>query len=92
MVVINEQGHIHCFSAAAERLFGYAAPEVIGRNVSLLMPEPDRQRHDSYLARYRRTGERRIIGTARIVTGQRQDGSIFPMELAIGEMRSSDRV
>ncbi|WP_208605501.1 PAS domain S-box protein [Methylobacterium tarhaniae] len=92
MVVIDEDGLIHSFSAAAERLFGYAASEAIGQNVRILMPEPMRAEHDDYLARYRRTGERRIIGTTRVVTGRRRDGSTFPMELAIGEMRSGRQV
>ncbi|TCT06188.1 PAS domain-containing sensor histidine kinase [Aquabacter spiritensis] len=92
MIVIDEAGIMSSFSATAERLFGYGAREAIGRNVSMLMSEPDRSRHDRYLANYRRTGEKRIIGTGRIVNGQRRDGSIFPMELAVGEMRSGNRV
>ncbi|MBK3402480.1 PAS domain S-box protein [Methylorubrum populi] len=92
MVVIDEAGHIHSFSAAAERLFGYTAGEAVGENVRMLMPEPMRGEHDGYLDRYRRTRERRIIGTNRVVTGQRRDGSTFPMELAIGEMRSGKDV
>ena len=86
LVVIDERGLIHSFSAAAERLFGWTAAEVLGRNVSLLMPAPYREEHDSYLGRYLATGERRIIGIGRVVTGQRKDGSIFPMELAVGEV------
>jgi two-component system sensor kinase FixL len=85
MVVIDEQGSIVSFSAAAERLFGYVESEVAGCNVSMLMPSPDRERHDEYMAHYRRTGERRIIGIGRVVTGQRRDGSRFPMELSVGE-------
>ena len=92
MVVIDEAGLIHSFSAAAERLFGYATDEAVGQNVRLLMPEPMRGEHDGYLDHYRRTRERRIIGTNRVVTGQKRDGSTFPMELAIGEMRSGDQV
>ncbi|MBE7196526.1 MAG: PAS domain S-box protein [Parafilimonas terrae] len=92
MVVIDEAGLIHSFSAAAERLFGYAAGEAVGQNVRILMPEPMRREHDGYLERYHRTGERRIIGTNRVVTGQRRNGSTFPMELAIGEMRSGEQV
>jgi two-component system sensor kinase FixL len=76
------------FSSAAERQFGYLEHEAIGQNVSMLMPNPDRSRHDGYLARYRSTGERNIIGIGRIVTGQRKDGTTFPMHLAIGEMQS----
>jgi two-component system sensor kinase FixL len=88
MVVIDDAGMIQSFSVAAERLFGYKAAATIGQNVSILMPEPDRSRHDSYLNRYRGTGERRIIGIGRVVTGLRNDGSTFPMHLSVGEMRS----
>lgn len=92
MVVIDEAGLIHSFSAAAERLFGYATDEAVGQNIRILMPAPTRGAHDGYLARYRRTREQHIIGTTRVVTGQRRDGTTFPMDLAIGEMRSGDRV
>jgi two-component system sensor kinase FixL len=88
MIVIDGNGIMQFFSSAAERQFGYCEREAIGRNVSLLMPNPDRSRHDGYLARYRSTGERHIIGIGRIVTGQRKDGTTFPMHLSIGEMQS----
>jgi two-component system sensor kinase FixL len=88
MIVINGYGIIQFFSTAAERLFGYAEQEAIGKNVSELMPQPDRDRHDGYLARYRSSGERHIIGIGRIVTGKRRDGATFPMHLSIGEMQS----
>ena len=88
MIVINEYGIMQFFSTAAERMFGYSEREAIGMNVSELMPMPDQARHDGYLARYRSTGERHIIGIGRIVTGRRRDGTTFPMHLAIGEMRS----
>ena len=87
MIVIEENGTITSFSAAAERLFGYSAGEVRGRNVKMLMPSPDREKHDGYLNRYITTGERRIIGYGRVVTGQRKDGTLFPMELSVGETR-----
>src|SRR5215471_16499110 len=86
MVVINERGLIQSFSSAAERLFGFSAAEVLGKNVKILMPSPYREDHDGYIERYLRTSERRIIGIGRVVVGQRNDGSTFPMELAVGEM------
>jgi two-component system, LuxR family, sensor kinase FixL len=87
MIVIDEGGIMQSFSATAERLFGYNAAEVLGKNVKMLMPSPYREGHDGYLDRYLRTGERRIIGIGRVVVGERKDGSTFPMELAVGEMR-----
>jgi two-component system sensor kinase FixL len=90
-VVINEKGIVQSFSAAAERLFGYKESAVIGQNVSVLMPQPYRDEHDRYLQRYLVTGEKRIIGIDRVVTGQREDGSTFPLKLAVGEMQSGKR-
>jgi two-component system, LuxR family, sensor kinase FixL len=91
MIVIDEQGIIQSFSSAAERQFGYTVADVIGKNINMLMPSPYRENHDGYIERYLRTGERRIIGIGRLVVGERKDGSTFPMELAVGEMRSGDR-
>jgi two-component system sensor kinase FixL len=91
MVVIDEGAIIHSFSTAAERLFGYTTAEVIGKNVKILMPSPYRESHDGYIERYLRTGDRRIIGIGRVVVGERKDGSTFPMELAVGEMRSGNQ-
>ena len=88
MIVIDGRGIIQLFSTAAERLFGWSEQEAIGQNVSILMPEPDRTRHDSYIARYRTTNDPHIIGIGRIVTGKRRDGTTFPMHLSIGEMQS----
>ena len=85
IIVIDAQGKIQSFSPAAERLFGYDSGEVIGHNVNILMPAPYREAHDSYIERYLRTGERRIIGIGRVVTGRREDGETFPMELQVGE-------
>ena len=91
MIVIDESGKMQSFSSAAERLFGYASAEALGQNVRMLMPAPYREQHDGYLHRYLSTGERRIIGVGRVVVGERRDGSTFPMELAVGEMRSGNR-
>jgi two-component system sensor kinase FixL len=85
MVLIDAQGSIQSFSATAERLFGYTAAAVQGKNVSMLMPPSYAAQHDGYLAHYHATGEKRIIGNSRIVIGLRQDGSTFPMELFVGE-------
>ena len=90
MIVIDPRGTIQSFSLAAERQFGWTAAEVIGRNVSLLMPSPYREGHDGYLARYLATGDRRVIGVGRVVVGERRDGSTFPMELSVGEMTSGE--
>jgi two-component system sensor kinase FixL len=89
MVVIDDRGRILSFSAAAERMFGYSEADLIGENVSTLMPSPDRERHDGYLDHYRRTGERRMIGIGRITTARRRDGSTFPIELSVGEAETA---
>ena len=91
IIVIDERGIMESYSPAAERLFGYTAEEALGRNVSMLMPSPYRERHDSYLEHYLRTGERRIIGIGRVVVGRRKGGSTFPMELAVGEAQVNGR-
>ena len=91
MIVIDERGIVQSFSTAAQRLFGYEPAEVIGRNIKMMMPSPYRDNHDGYLARYLKTGDRRIIGIGRVVVGERKDGSTFPMELAVGEMKSGDQ-
>jgi two-component system sensor kinase FixL len=91
MVVIDEAARILSFSAAAEKMFGYAESEVLGENVKLLMPTPDRERHDRYLRNYLDTGERKIIGIGRLTNARHRDGNTFPIELLIGEARMGDR-
>ena len=83
MIVIDEHGLMQSFSSAAERQFGWNATDVVGKNVSMLMPDPYRTAHDGYLQRYLTTGERRIIGIGRVVVGERKDGTTFPMELSV---------
>ncbi|HEY9010872.1 MAG TPA: PAS domain S-box protein [Devosia sp.] len=91
-VVIDTTGKILSFNASAVRQFGYPPEEVIGSNVRMLMPSPYSEQHDGYLERYLMTGEKRIIGTDRVVVGRRKDGSTFPMKLAVGEVRRGDRI
>lgn len=91
MIIIDEAGLIQSFSAAAERQFGYTSDEAQGQNVNILMPEPYRTEHQGYIGRYLTTGERRIIGIGRTVLAQRKDGSVFPVELTVGEFLFKDQ-
>lgn len=86
LIVIDTRGHIESFNPAAERLFGYAAEEVIGQNVSMLMPTLHRQRHDGYLDHYQKTGEAGVIGIGREMEGQHKDGKVFPIAISISEI------
>ncbi|HVA14916.1 MAG TPA: PAS domain S-box protein [Stellaceae bacterium] len=86
VITIDERGIIQSFSQAAEKLFAYNAGEVIGHNVKMLMPQPYQREHDGHLSRYRRTSEKHIIGIGRKVEAQRKDGTVFPMELSVGEV------
>jgi PAS domain S-box-containing protein len=87
MILIDARGTVQMFNPACERLFGYAADEVIGHNVRMLMPQPYRDEHDSYIANYRNTGAAKVIGIGREVIGLRKDGSTFPMDLSVGEAK-----
>ena len=91
IITIDDRGRIESVNRAAEEIFGYSAAEVIGRNVSMLMPSPDRERHDSYIGNYLRTGQARIIGIGREVVGLRKDGTTFPMDLAVSEVKLPER-
>jgi two-component system sensor kinase FixL len=90
VIVIDARGLIETFNRAAETLFGFTASEVLGQNVSLLMPEPDRSAHDSYMQRYLTTGYAHVIGIGREVQARRSDGSIFPAALSVGEVAGSE--
>jgi PAS domain S-box-containing protein len=86
IIVIDAMGRIEAFNRGAQELFGYPEEEVLGRNVSILMPSPHHEQHDSYLEQYLRTGDAKIIGIGREVTGRRRDGAVFPVHLSVGEM------
>ncbi|MGE0334937.1 MAG: PAS domain S-box protein [Gammaproteobacteria bacterium] len=86
IIVIDSHGAIEAFSAGAERIFGYLADEVVGRNVAVLMPSPDADRHDEYIHNFLVTRRPKVIGFGREVMGQRKSGALFPMDLAVGEV------
>jgi two-component system sensor kinase FixL len=92
ILMVDGKGIIESFNKGAERLFGYSAEEAIGQNVTILMPEPYRSEHDGYVARYHATGEKRIIGIGREVTGRRKDGSTFPVRLSVGEVNIDGQI
>ncbi|MES2828029.1 MAG: PAS domain-containing sensor histidine kinase [Bacteroidota bacterium] len=92
IITIDDRGLIENINPAALALFGYSnRTDLLGKNVSVLMPEPDKHRHDSYLSNYEETGKKKIIGIGREVTGQRKDGSTFPFRLGVSEIKFSDR-
>ena len=91
IITIDDRGKIESLNPAALKLFGYTLDEVIGKNIAVLMPEPDKSAHDGYIARYEHTGEKKIIGKGREVRGLRKDGSTFPFRLAVSEVQYENR-
>jgi len=92
ILTIDQHGNIESINPSACLIFGYSQSEVIGKNISMLMPQPDRSKHDGYLSHYQETGEKRVIGKGREVRGLRKDGSTFPFRLAVNEVRYDDRI
>jgi two-component system sensor kinase FixL len=92
IITIDQRGLLESINPAACALFGYSAEEVIGRNISMLMPQPDKSQHDEYLARYQRTGSPHVIGKGRDVQGLKKDGTVFPFRLAVSEVNYSGRI
>lgn len=91
IIAINRQGIIEAVNPAAAQLFAYAADEIIGQNIKILMPSPDQERHDTYIENYHQTGIKKIIGIGREVRGRRKDGSVFPFRLSVNEVKTNDR-
>lgn len=91
IITIDNKGIVETINPAALTLFGYEAHEVIGNNISMLMPEPDRSRHDSYISNYKETGRKKIIGIGREVRGKKKDGTTFPFRLAVSEVFYKDK-
>src|SRR5215471_19111778 len=91
IITIDERGMVESANPAVERLFGYTPAELIGHNVSILMPSPYREQHDDYLARYLSTGEAHVIGIGRELEALKRDGTTFPMELTLSEVTGSGR-
>ena len=92
IITIDSSGIIESINPSALKVFGYEAHEVIGRNISMLMPEPDRSRHDNYIENYHNTGVKKIIGIGREVLGLKKDGSTFPFRLAVSEVKLEDKI
>jgi two-component system CheB/CheR fusion protein len=91
IITIDERGIVESVNPAAEKIFGYKPSEIIGKNVNILMPSPYHEQHDTYLTKYRNTGKAQIIGIGREVSGRRKDGTIFPMDLSVSEVKLPDR-
>jgi two-component system sensor kinase FixL len=92
LIVIGRDGHIQSFSKTAEAMFGYREAEVLGRNVNMLMPTPHSEAHDGFIKRYMQTGEKRIIGVGRVVEAVRSDGTVFPIDLSVGEAQAGNHL